>query len=399
MPSRTDGDSPSARKKEFPSDISRPMEVASASRGNDTKVQDVYCGISRLCRRPATPSRLTAPGAASAESGGLDRSCSLTFNSTFNPCYTSSTPPDNDDDECDDFNVDDLISSTFGKRLGRQGGYEMSRSCFEGQASADNRSALPTATTPAAVAPGFRPASWAGPPSGIVCSHSSHAGFASPTPGVTDLRSENKIGIVEPSHSTAYPASRLTTSDSSRSASDSMQPFVEDVHYYWELESTRTSAGPTLHLHNPSLMLEFNQRPIVPIQMGTQLRMAEAHQAGAAALPQANSSSSLSMPAEAGAKSKLSKAPQMGRCAVFKPAGSDCCADATVRSALLVPVPKCDPTARTLQQSAASGEVKAVSDLQFKEVKMAKPYRCPTPPRILSPAEDGETCEVAIADI
>lgn len=402
---RTDSDSPSSsRSSALPtsiSSISRPTEIASACRATDRRVQDVYCGISRVFRRPMTPSMLPAPVAASAESAGLDRSRSLTFNSTFNPCYTSTTPPDNDDqDECDDddFDIDDLISSAFGKRCGRLAGYEMSQSCLEGRPSADSSAAPPSAASAAvaSAAGGFRPASWAGPPSSII------AGFTSPPVCLNDHHNECKNGMAELSNATVCTpphSSRQNAGNSNRSVFDSLQPVAEDVHYYWELESTRNSAGPTLHMHNPSLMLEFNQRPIVPIQMGTQLRMAESHQAGAAVLSQVGSPL-LSLPTESSAKSKLLKVPQMGRCAVMKPTGSDCCADATVRSAVLVPVPKCDPTVRKVQRStAAAGEVEAVSDLQFKDVKQAKPHRCPTPPRILSPADAGESCEVAIADI
>lgn len=400
---RTDCDSPSSsRSSALPASISRPTEIASACRATDRKVQDIYCGISRLCRRPMTPSMLPAPVAASADSAGLDRSRSLTFNSTFNPCYTSTTPPDNDDeDECDDdFDIDELLSSTFGKRYGRQGGYEMSQSCLEGRTAADSSSASPSAASAAvaSAAAGFRPASWAGPPSNIIACN---AGFSSPPSCLIDRHNECQNGMVELSKATVCVpphASRLIAGNSSRSASDSKPPVVEDVHYYWELESTRSSAGPTLHLHNPNLMLEFNQRPIVPIQMGTQLRLAETHQAGAASLSQV-SSPLLTLPTESSAKSKQLKVPQMGRCAVMKPTGSDCCTDATVRSAVLVPVPKCDPTVRKMQRSTAGGGGDEVEELQLKEVKQTKPHRCPTPPRILSPADDGEACEVAIADI
>lgn len=374
-----------------PTSVSRPVEMTAS--GEDKSVQDICCGFNRLCRRPTTPGLLSsAARVGNGATTGFDRSRSLTFNSTFNPCYTSTTPPDNDDDDCDgdvdtdDFNIDELISSSMTTHVSLPAVSEMSQSCIGGFRSTANSSSSEPPVAAIQTGGSFRPASWAGPPSGIVSSQSDYTSFALPS-------STSQTGNCDETASSnlraAAQSNRTTVEEpSSRSIAGSLPQVAEDVHYYWELES-----GPTLHLHHPSLMQQdFRQRSVAPIQMGTQMRLAENNMqvTGAASSQQTITESHI--------KSKPFRTPQMGRNAVMKPVGFDYAVDAAKRAGL---VAGCEPgTKRSHQSYVVSSKSKTVTDLQSSEGKFGKPHRCPTPPRILSPCIDGgEPCEVTIAEI
>jgi len=384
---RMESDLPSVRSaminRVAPTNFNQSSEPGAGLLQPDNNVQDLFCGISRLCRKPVVPSMLSMAGNYSGDFMGFDRSRSLTFNSTFNPCYTSSTPPDNEEDDKDETNVSILTSSGH-KPYKLALLSEMSQSCVGALRSAASSSPPVVSYSGSS---GFRPASWAGPPS---FRHSDYTSFNSPSAVKISGGDEIPREVTESSQSKFLTSS--TGAESGRPNVECLHPVAEDTHYYWELESTKASVAPTPRVQNHSLVLELNPRSVVPIHMGTQLRMSETQQSVATA--QLLTSSPLAVTAESYGKSKLSRVPQMGRCTAMKAAGPDCSSDVTWST-------KSDSTAvMKVHQKPVIGDMKVGFDVHSNETKTFRPHRCPTPPRVLSPCVTGdESCQVAVADI
>lgn len=339
--------------------------------GAKQRSYDVGCGFVQFCHKhifansPALSSvsacrRKISQNLTTVESRSMSQCDS--FNSHFNPCYSNSSPPEDDDD--DDINLDavslcdSLCSSRVRKSRALPVVSEMSESCFEGLQSSVHEQVIDLPKH-------FRPLSWAGSVDdcliGSCC-------ICSNQPAFSVLKSDKWD----------QPVTQLTNSASQMTSDE-----VCETPFYWELELPITSCE-----RNPSSQAsplpDACQKLASPLRMGTL----------AFDVRNVSDSSHTAMPFTKKPLCQNSevvvdtmKVPKMG----CLPESCCMCHDCHRI---------CYPRGINRRRHAVSGRTPLAPEVHIpRTCKCMKQRRCPTPPRMLSPAVDDDSLRIPVADI
>jgi len=363
------------------------VQQADIVRGQDsTEVgpkhrSDVGCGFVQFCHKHifASPA-VTASGRTRkvSPSDPAMSECNSSLQAHFNPCYSNSSLPDDDDD--DELGIDLNAASLFDslhqtRRTDRPlpAVSEMSMSCFEGLLSSTS-SYKEVIGFPSRQ---FRPLSWAGQVEDgqlmeSVCTCSSQSAFST-------SKSES-----------CYPLEAQLLNNVSQIPPDELcLPWLGETPVYWELEMPRSDIGTTDLASQTSLPPpETCQKLASPLRMGTHTifdagNVVETNDAQAAAgknRPPCQNSCSM-------ADTLKAPLPRMGclpaHCYVCRDCQHVCIGKETL----------CAESSRTPPLLSRKMHVP-------RSCKCVKPRRCPTPPRMLSPCvDDDDSVRVPVADI
>jgi len=353
---------PPARREPL---IERGLDAMRPAPGSKQRSLDVGCGFVQFCHKhifasPAAVSPAARKMSQSRATAVSSQSQLDSFNSHFNPCYSNSSPPDDDDDiNLDALNFcDSLCSSRARKTRGLPVVSEMSESCFEGLQSSSDK---PVMDLPRM----FRPLSWAG--------------------HVDDCLTGSACSCYNQSVVPAAKSEKWNASDeyilnpiSEAGSDEQFTPLSGEAPFYWELELPNVSSDT--NLTSLSTLPETCQRLASPLRMGTLAfdtgnvpDSGHSHAAAKKLLPNKPLCQNLSSVVD------TVKAPKMG-CLICRNCQHICSACAVDGRAVLntVSLPSEVPQA----------------------CKCMRRRRCPTPPRMLSPgAGCDDSIRVPVADV
>jgi hypothetical protein len=341
----------------FPVERAKPAAVIRPS-GNSSPLHVTKCPDVRPSSRKYFPTTAVrsqsdaaclSPNVTSVDLIDLNTGMCSSFNSTFNPCYTSSTPPD--EENCGGANCGAYHQYELATTPGLPVLPEMTESCFEGIQADKRLGQVP-------LSGGFRPASWAGPSDGIP-DHSSFMAPGSPSAYLSKRHEDRTYNRV------------MTRS---RTQTTCQKPSSPDSHYYWELEFAQAAKIASFSGPQPTPALDVSPKMAIPLRMGT-LVFSNGEPSKEKLAQVSGHMETLS----GAAGDRMTRVPKMGRCLPARSSSCNSCSrvhDTPLASKLLPP-----------------GTV-------LHGGKCTKHRRCPTPPCVLSPCVDGsETAEVAVADI